>query len=178
MLKKFKALIISILMAAILPTFKITGDNNPSNSSPHPEGTQGEESGVKEKIKELEGLMAGKEAELSQAKEKISGMEQAVSETAARLNEVDGVLKKTVTGYKALILQSNPEILPELINGDTMESLDNSLAKAKDLTNRIKENLKLQISNPRVPAGAPTRGREDASTLSAREKIREGMARK
>jgi hypothetical protein len=75
-------------------------------------------------------------------------------------------------------LQSNPEILPELIGGDSLETLDTSLAKAKDLTNKVKEKLKSQMLNLKVPAGAPPRGREDTGGLSSRDKIREGIARK
>ena len=142
------------------------------------EKIKGEESGIKEKIKDMEGLLAGKETELNQAKAKIAGLENTASETTTRLSELDGSLEKTVASYKALILQSNPEILPELISGDSLETLDTSLAKAKDLTEKIKGKLKAQSLMLKVPAGAPPRGREDTGGLSASEKIRRGLTNK
>jgi hypothetical protein len=126
----------------------------------------------------LESQLASREAELTQARETITKLEKAAGETSVRLNEMESGLKKTVAGYTALVLQSYPEILPELITGDTMEALDTSLSRAKNLTDKIRDNLKSQISNVRVPAGAPARGPEDLSGLSSGEKIKRGLERK
>jgi len=180
MFKKLKSLVIAVFMAAVVPTLRIPeNDNSHDSHSDQPVPPASEpQLPLEQKIKEMEGVLAEKEAEATRAKERVAGLEKTAGENVTRLGELDASLKKTVTGYKALILQSNPEILPELIAGETMEALDNSLAKAKELTNRIKENLKLQVSSLKIPAGAPARGREDNSGLSATEKIRRGLTNK
>ena len=61
--------------------------------------------------------------------------------------------------------------MEELISGDTIESINESLDKAKGLINRVRQGLETEISLGRVPAGAPERRPPDLSALSPREKI-------
>jgi hypothetical protein len=162
--KKLKTLVITLLTAAIFPTWRIQSDENTPARQTETSLPQDPTISPEQRIKDLESQLAAKDTELNQAKSQISGL--------------DGNLKKTVAGYKALVLKSNPEILEELVKGETIETLDDSLAKAKDLTNKIKTGLQNQARNQRIPAGSPTRGREDHSLLSSREKIAQGLNRK
>ena len=76
-----------------------------------------------------------------------------------------------MAGYKSMVVQANPEIVEELINGDTVESINDSLEKAKVLVNKVRQGIETEVSLAKVPAGAPERTSPDLSTLSAREKI-------
>ena len=81
-------------------------------------------------------------------------------------------LTKAVTGYKTLVIKSNPDIIEDLIDGDTIESINESLEKAKDLVSRVRQGVEAEISKVKVPVGAPERSSPDLSALSPAEKIR------
>ncbi len=190
MFKRIKTFILAILMAMIFPVFRITGNNDtppapPGNPPGNPTTPPGDPPAPPTpppnpatRVKELEGILASKDTELSQAKEKITTLEKAATDTNTQIDALDGSLKKAVIGYRTLIIQNNPDILPEMVTGDSMEALEGSLAKAKDLTNKIKIGLQNQAKNTRVPAGAPQRGPTDNSGLSPTDKIKQGLNRK
>ena len=140
------------------------------NQSPNPEG---EESGQSEapEIAELESLVAQKEKELTEANDRITELEQAVAEAEEKLNTINNSLTEAVASYKAMVVKANPEVLEELITGDTVESIDDSLKKAETLIGRVKQGLEVKISAIKIPAGAPQRTPPDLSSLSPREKI-------
>jgi len=116
----------------------------------------GEET-AESRITELETLMVQKDEELARANARISELEQAMT--------------SAITGYKAMVTQSHPEVPEELISGDTIESINESLVKAKTLINKVKQGLEAEITSSKIPAGAPPRIPPDLSALSPREKI-------
>src|SRR5512137_83871 len=111
MFKKLKSLVMAIFMAAVVPTLRIPeNDNSPDSRTDQPVPPAPEpQLPLEQKIKEMEGQLAEKKAEATLAKERIAVLEKTAGENMARLGELDTSLKKTVTGYKAMILQSNPE---------------------------------------------------------------------
>ncbi len=121
---------------------------------------EGEESGQSETAgtAELESLLAQKEEELT--------------ESHARIAEVEQALAEAVASYKSMVIQANPEVLEELISGDTIESVNDSLKQAKTLISRVRQGLEVEISATKIPAGAPQRTPLDLSSLSPRDKIR------
>jgi len=134
---------------------------------------EGEESGQSEApgITELEGLVAQKEEELTEANARITELEQAVAEGEEKLTTINNSLTEAVSSYKAMVARANPEVLDELVTGDTIESINDSLNKAKTLIGRVREGLEVEISAAKIPAGAPQRTPPDLSALSPREKI-------
>jgi hypothetical protein len=113
---------------------------------------------------------------VDQAK-RVVELEKAAASASERMAKLDGSLKQAVESYRALVIKANPEVLPELISGDSIEALEGSLANAKELTGKIKAGLETQAAAIKVPAGAPARGAPDGAGLSAREKIRMGIGR-
>jgi len=109
------------------------------------------------RVTELEALVAQKDEELTQANSRVSELEQAVA--------------KAVASYKAMVTQSNSEVPEELISGDTIDSVNESLMKAKALIGKVRQGLEAEITSSKVPAGAPLRTPPDLSALSPREKI-------
>ena len=139
-----------------------------SESTPGNEKLPEEElSALKTRVSELEQAVAGKENE-------IAGLKQAGQESEKKLNES---LSKAVSSYRALVVRSNPEILDELVSGDTIESIDESLSRAKDLVTRVRLGVQNEILKTKVPAGAPERTPPDLSALSPREKIQYGIGK-
>jgi hypothetical protein len=93
----------------------------------------------------------------------------------ARLQKLEGNLDKAITGYRLMLINNNPDILPELISGESIEGLDSSLLKAKELTIKIKDKLDSITTAERIPGGAPPRSPPNIDNLSSEEKIRYGL---
>ena len=117
-----------------------------------------------DRINELEQLVAGKD-------EQLSALKQAEAEFEARVVNIGNSLSEAVAAYKDLVVQSNPEVLAELITGDSIEAVNESVSQAKALLSRVREGVEAQILLTRVPSGAPGRIAPDFSALSPREKI-------
>jgi uncharacterized coiled-coil protein SlyX len=136
----------------------------------NPEGEEAEPSQAPT-ITELEGLVAQKDEELTRANARITELEQAVAGSEEKLTTIQNSLAEAVAGYKAMVVQANSEVLEELVTGDTVESINDSLNKAKTLVSRVRQGLETEISGAKIPAGAPQRTPPDLSALSPREKI-------
>ena len=151
-----------------------------------PEAEELEQSAVSEvSVTELESLIAQKDEGLAKANARLNELEQVVAgkdseitslkQTEAELEEklatISNSLVEAVASYKATVVQANPEVLEELVSGDTIESINESLNKAKALVGKVRQGLETEISLARVPAGAPERTAPDLSALSPREKI-------
>jgi uncharacterized coiled-coil protein SlyX len=113
---------------------------------------------------QLEQKLAGKDAE-------IATLTQSLNEARRTLDELGKALPRAVAAYKELVLQANPGLLPELITGDTIEAVDESLKQARALMERVRREMEAEAAKTRVPAGSPQRAPLDLSALSAREKI-------
>lgn len=126
---------------------------------------------VKSRVIELEDLVAQKDEELAKANTRVSELEQVVAESGRNLAQA-------VSSYKALVMKSNPGVLEELITGDTIEDINESLERARTIVGMVRQGLEAEMASARVPAGAPERTTTDLSALSPREKIQYGIGGK
>ncbi len=132
----------------------------------------GEELGQTEAgVAELEGLVAQEDEEMAKANTRITELEQAIAESDTKLADLSSALSQAVASYKALVIKSDPAVPEELVSGDTIEAINQSLEKARTLISRVRQGLEAEIAAVKVPAGAPQRTPVDLSTLSPREKI-------
>ena len=115
-------------------------------------------------IGELEETLAARDAE-------VAGLKQTIAESEGKLAHINDLLSRAVASYRELVVTANPEIPPELITGDSVESVDESLQSARALVEKVKQGIEEETSRTRVPAGAPQRAPVDLSVLSPREKI-------
>ena len=69
------------------------------------------------------------------------------------------------------MVSANPTVPAELITGDTIDAVDQSLESAKSLVSTVRATIEAEIAAGKVPAGAPPRTPPDLSSLSPREKI-------
>jgi chromosome segregation ATPase len=116
------------------------------------------------RVTELEEVVSGRDSD-------IAVLEQSINELEEKLTTANDSLTEAVSSYRNMIVQTNPDILEELIIGDTIESLNGSLEKARSLIGRVKQGLESEIAMSRVPPGAADRRPPDLSALSPREKI-------
>ena len=115
-------------------------------------------------IGELEETLVARDAE-------VAGLKQTIAESEGKLAHVNDLLSRAVASYRELVVTANPEIPPELITGDSVDSVDESLQSARALVEKVKQGIEEETSRTRVPAGAPQRAPVDLSALSPREKI-------
>jgi chromosome segregation ATPase len=146
---------------------------------------EAEEVGVEEEATGLESLLARRTEELANANARLEELEEAIAgrdgeiaslkqdkdEVEDRLSTLNSLLAEAVASYKAMVVQANPEVIEDLISGDTIESVNESLDRAKALVSKVKQGVEAEISLAKVPAGAPERTPPDLSALSPREKI-------
>ena len=158
-------------------------DNNEQNEIP-----TGEEP-AQDRITELERLVAEKDETISQAQTRTTELERLVTdlevevtdlkqsnfESEQKLAEVSSALSQAITSYRSRLIESNTEVPVELIAGDTIEAVDESLKNAQSLISKVREGLEAETKLVRIPAGAPTRAAIDFSALSPREKIQHGI---
>ena len=137
------------------------------------------------KVAQLEGLVTrkGKELRLAHARvteleqavadrdSTIANLEQSVTESDERLAAANNSLVEAVASYREMAVSANPVVPAELVTGDTIEAINESLEKSKALVSKVKQGLEAEITQARVPAGAPLRTPPDLSALSPREKI-------
>ncbi len=119
---------------------------------------------VEAKVMELSQMVAARDNELTTLKQAVASSEEALS-------GVKNSLAQAVASYRALLLRANPDIPDELISGDSIDAVDQTLEKARALVSKVKLGLEAEAAKTRVPAGAPQRMPPDLSALSPREKI-------
>ena len=121
-----------------------------------------------EKIVGLEKAIADKDAEIESVKQSLEGSEK-------NLAEANESLAGAAAAYKELAAQANPGPVAEMIKGNTIEEIKESVASARALVEKVKQDIASENSLIKVPAGAPQRTTLDLSTLSPREKIKYGI---
>jgi len=149
------------------------------NKNNKDQNAAGEElEGSATRIAELEQLIASKEKELAAKDSRISELEQAVADKDSQiadlnqsLADIESGLSQAVAAYRALVVKANPAVPEELISGDTIEEIDDSLANARLLVDRVRQELEVEIAAAKIPAGSPLRTPLDFSALSPKEKI-------
>lgn len=153
------------------------------NQNQNPEGEELE--ATKARIAELETLVAEKDEELeskdtrlNEAETLITELEQAVANSDEVMTNLKSSLAQAVSSYRALVVQANPGVVEELITGDSIEGINQSLGNARSLISRVKQGLEEEAFKTRVPAGAPQRTPPDLSALSPREKIQYAILHK
>ncbi|MFC1942347.1 hypothetical protein ACFLWU_03920 [Chloroflexota bacterium] len=115
-------------------------------------------------ITRLEQAQAGKDNE-------IVTLKLTLDEAERKVTELGKALALAVATYKEMVVQANPGMLAELITGDNVEDINESLKNARALVERVRQEMEVESSKTRIPAGAPQRAPLDLSALSPREKI-------
>ena len=147
------------------------------NEDPVPEGEESEESEAS-RITELESLVAQKDEALTKTNARITELEEAITQSEERFNATSHSLAEALASYKTMVIEANPDVPEELISGDSIDAVNESLRQSKGMISRVRQGLEAEISAVRVPVGAPQRTPPDLSALSPREKIQYSLGGK
>ena len=124
-----------------------------------------------EEIKALQDELEATKGELETKVATVSELEQAIAARDSEISTLKQSTAETVASYKAMVVQANPGVMEELITGDTIEAINQSLESAKALISKVRQGLEAEVASGKIPAGAPQRTTPDLSALSPREKI-------
>ncbi len=116
---------------------------------------------------ELEQALIGRESEIAELKQGHASLETRVTDLTRSLAEA-------VAGYRAIVVEANPGVPAELITGDSVAAIGESLEKAQALVKQVRRGLEADAALSRFPAGAPERA-SPVLHLSPREKIEQGI---
>lgn len=81
--------------------------------------------------------------------------------------------KEAVAKHRELLLNANPMVPEDLVHGETIKELEDSVANATKLVEEIKSKV---AEAETVPAGAPARGGPDWASMSTDDKVKFGLA--
>ena len=123
---------------------------------------------ARNRVAELEQALTGREREIAELKQCREGLETRVADLGRSVTE-------TVAGYRALVIEANPGIPAELIGGENVAAIGESLKRAQALVKQVRQGLEEDASLARFPAGSPERTMP-GGYLSPREKIQQAIS--
>ena len=131
-------------------------------------GAVEEASNIQAQGQEAEQDSEGRSRELEA---EVSRLHTTIEEQETELTNLREQVASAAKRYRSALLASAPEVPEELIQGETVAELDQSLVSAKQIVEKIASQLEAHVAAERVPSGAPPRREADLSALSPREKI-------
>ena len=142
------------------------------------EGLKLENETLKRELKSRADAIDGLEKTLADRDTEIATIKQVAEDFKLKLDEMGKSLPLAVAAYRELVAQANPGLVAEMIKGETIEAINESVKSARSLVDRVKQEVGAENARVRVPAGAPQRTLPDFSALSPREKIKYAMESK
>ena len=134
-------------------------------------------------LSEHDRRLSGLEEALGQRDARIAHLEAALgqAEDAAkrRDEEMEGVnarLAQAVELYRGSLLASEPDVPEDMVQGTTVEVVQESLARVRQMVEQVRGRLEARASLERTPLGVPARSAPDLSALSPQEKILVGLS--
>lgn len=122
--------------------------------------------------------LADREAYLAEQTERTAALHQQVDaarqETAQLRTTAANESRALTDRYRVALVESAPDVPPDLIRGDSAEELDRSLLTAREVVARVKAQAQAQVGG-RIPAGSPVRGAPSYGALTPAELIRAGI---
>ena len=134
-------------------------------------------------LSERDRRLSGLEEALGQRDARIAHLEAALGEAEdaakRRDEEMDGVnarLAQAVELYRVSLLASEPDVPEDMVQGSTVEVVQESLARVRQMVEKVRGRLEARASLERTPLGVPARSATDLSALSPQEKILVGLS--
>jgi outer membrane protein TolC len=111
-------------------------------------------------------------------------LEEALAALREELHRAHTARREAVHRYRAALLAQSPELPAELVTGETVEEVEATVQRARELVARVRDQLATDTgraappAEAAVPAGSPPRRPPDLDALSPTEKIRLGLSRR
>ena len=129
------------------------------------------------RIAELEAQVSQMSGSLEEREASVQKLTLALEERENTVSHLQEQLALATSKYRSALLSSAPEVPEELVQGQAIEEIEASMAQARQMVERIRNQLEAQVASERVPTGAPTRSAPDLSALSPQEKIAYALGR-
>jgi hypothetical protein len=167
-----------------------TNDNNTNNQTVTREAydqlkseLEAERTKVQESIEAaalpLKERIASLEADLQARTDELDRQKALAEERGTGLASLTAQHEGAVAAYRELVLQSNPVLPADMVQGSTVDEVKASVDKATALVGQIQQGLatqqQTQQNSNNVPAGSPGRTPADLSAMTTREKINYGL---
>ena len=139
------------------------------------------EAGLADGEQRLAGLnqsLAQRDARIAELETAVGGMEHAAVERDQQVEGMRSQLSQALEAYRVSLLEAEPGLPEDLVAGDTIEELQASRERARQIVERVRGRMEEQALLERTPSGAPARSDADVSALSPEEKIRLGLSRR
>lgn len=109
-----------------------------------------------------------------------STLESALAEVQRELARQRTLTRQAVTRYRDALLAAEPDLPPDLVQGDTLEEVEASAASARQAVEHIRERVAMPEPPHGFPVGTPARSSERGharghTSMSAHEKIAAGL---
>lgn len=119
----------------------------------------------------LEQAVTERDTKVTELGKALSESQQQSEVYAAELVSIKESRDQTVSKYLAMAKTLNPTIPEDIIDGETIEEIDQSIEKSKAIVEAVKKAMKSEAAAASVPAGAPPRGGISTEGMSPKEKI-------
>ena len=123
----------------------------------------------------LQSEAAEAQARTKEVASSLTAMRGQLSATEADAEALRTSLREAIEEYRQAALTADPTLPPELVSGETVAEVRQSLETARTTIARVRERMADEDASFRVPPGAPPRRAPDLSALSPRDKIAEGL---
>ena len=126
-------------------------------------------------LKEKADHIAELETLLDRERVAAAATQDALNTAGAELAAVKESRTEAIGACRDALRLAHPELPPDLIKGESVQELTDSVSGAQALVGKVRAALEQERSASRVPAGAPVDSGPDLSGLSARETISAGV---
>jgi chromosome segregation ATPase len=123
----------------------------------------------------LEEQLAGLREELARAHEEGQTRAGELATATERGDALAAQVRSAAARYRELLLQHAPELPEELVAGESVEAIEESLSRARETVAKVRGHLESQALASRVPVGAPPRSAPHHAALSTERKIELGL---
>ena len=100
-----------------------------------------EREGLLGQVRERDERIAVLEQSAAERDKEMGGLKEAASGSEKRLADTVRELTGSVEAYRALIVELNPGMLAELITGNTISEIKESLKSARALIERVRQDI-------------------------------------
>jgi hypothetical protein len=115
------------------------------------------------------------QAEATERTAFAASLQAQVESLEAQIGEARERSRSDALRYRDLVLGHEPDLPADLVFGNSIEAVEDSLVQARQTVAQVRQHLEQEALAHRVPMGAPVRAAPDLSGLSAAEKIRLGL---
>lgn len=118
---------------------------------------------------------------LQQALQEAQAQNAVLEGEVARLRQETEALRAqarlALARYRSLLMAQAPEVPEDLVQGETVDAVEESFTRARALVERVRRQVEAALQRERVGGGAPPRRGIDLDALPPSEKIRLGLQR-